>query len=83
MAFSLTEVQAEYVLIPTALTGPSRRNENSLPGRTGWLKQGNAGRIDGLHLKAAPPDQTEIQQDAEDYGDDRRSPIVERQEAQA
>ncbi|MBK8970391.1 MAG: DNA topoisomerase IV subunit A [Hahellaceae bacterium] len=82
--FGLTEVQAEYVL-ETKLRQLARLEEMKIRAEQDEL----AKERDMLEGLLASPQKLrrlikqEIQQDAERYGDDRRSPIVERQEAQA
>ena len=82
--FGLTEVQAEYVL-DTKLRQLARLEEMKIRAEQDELAKERE-MLEGLlgsPQKLRRLIKQEIQQDAERYGDDRRSPIVERQEAQA
>lgn len=82
--FKLTDVQADYIL-DTRLRQLARLEEMKIRGEQEALEKerdqlektlGSATRLKTLIRK-------ELQQVAKDYGDDRRSPIVRREEAQA
>lgn len=82
--FALSEVQADYIL-DTKLRQLARLEEMKIRGEQEALEKerdqlektlGSATRLKTLIRK-------ELQQVAKDYGDDRRSPIVQREEAQA
>ncbi|WP_027330355.1 DNA topoisomerase IV subunit A [Marinimicrobium agarilyticum] len=82
--FNLTDVQADYIL-DTRLRQLARLEEMKIRGEQESLEKerdqlektlGSATRLKTLIRK-------ELQQVAKDYGDDRRSPIVRRGEAQA
>ncbi len=82
--FGLTEVQANYIL-DTKLRQLARLEEMKIKGEQDELAKekadlektlGSARRLKSLVKK-------EIQEAAEEYGDERRSPIVKREEAKA
>ncbi len=82
--FKLTDVQADYIL-DTKLRQLARLEEMKIRGEQDALEKerdqlektlGSATRLKTLIRK-------ELQQVAKEYGDDRRSPIVQREEAQA
>ncbi len=82
--FKLTDVQADYIL-DTKLRQLARLEEMKIRGEQETLEKerdqlektlGSATRLKTLIRK-------ELQQVAKEYGDDRRSPIVQREEAQA
>ncbi|WP_295882148.1 DNA topoisomerase IV subunit A [uncultured Thiohalocapsa sp.] len=82
--FELSDAQAEYVL-NTRLRQLARLEEIKIRGEQDELRAerdqlqatlGDAGRLRDLIIE-------EIEQDAETYGDERRSPLVERDGAQA
>ncbi|WP_349678209.1 DNA gyrase subunit A, partial [Marinimicrobium sp. UBA4209] len=82
--FKLSDVQADYIL-DTKLRQLARLEEMKIRGEQEALEKerdqlektlGSATRLKTLIRK-------ELQQVAKEYGDDRRSPIVQREEAQA
>ena len=81
--FGLTEVQAEYIL-ETRLRQLARLEEMQIRGEQEELaKERELLALLGSEAKLKKLVRKEILEDAEKYGDDRRSPIVERAEAKA
>ncbi|MFJ4372908.1 DNA topoisomerase IV subunit A [Pseudomonas japonica] len=82
--FELTEIQAEYIL-ETRLRQLARLEEMKIRGEQEELLKEQA-KLQGLlgsDTKLRKLVRTELLKDAETYGDERRSPIVERAEAKA
>ncbi|BCG27327.1 DNA topoisomerase 4 subunit A [Pseudomonas tohonis] len=82
--FGLTEVQAEYIL-ETRLRQLARLEEMQIRGEQEELAKEREKLLAllGSEAKLKKLVRKEILEDAEKYGDDRRSPIVERAEAKA
>jgi topoisomerase-4 subunit A len=82
--FGLTEMQTEYIL-ETKLRQLARLEEMKIRGEQSELEKerDKLQSILGSVVKLKNLVRKELQQAAEQYGDDRRSPIVERAEAQA
>ena len=82
--FGLTEIQAEYIL-ETRLRQLARLEEMQIRGEQDELSKERDKLLTllGSEAKLKKLVRKEILEDAEKYGDDRRSPIVERAEAKA
>ncbi|MBD8492845.1 DNA topoisomerase IV subunit A [Pseudomonas syringae] len=82
--FGLSEIQADYIL-DTRLRQLARLEEMKLRGEQDALlkEQAKLKALLGSDTKLRKLVRTELIADAETYGDDRRSPIVERAEARA
>lgn len=82
--FELSEIQADYIL-DTRLRQLARLEEMKLRGEQDALRkeQAKLKALLGSDTKLRKLVRTELLADAETYGDDRRSPIVERAEARA
>ncbi|MHC6227703.1 DNA topoisomerase IV subunit A [Pseudomonas sp. X10] len=82
--FDLTEIQADYIL-ETRLRQLARLEEMKIRGEQEELlkEQAKLQALLGSEAKLRKLVRTELLKDAETYGDDRRSPIVERAEAKA
>ncbi len=82
--FSLTEVQADYIL-DTKLRQLARLEEIKIRAEQEELAKEKADleKILGSDRRLKTLVKNELLADAEEYGDDRRSPIVEREAAQA
>ncbi|UCJ17280.1 DNA topoisomerase IV subunit A [Pseudomonas sp. MM211] len=82
--FGLTEIQAEYIL-ETRLRQLARLEEMQIRGEQDALakERDKLLALLGSEAKLKKLVRKEIIEDAEKYGDDRRSPIVERAEAKA
>jgi len=82
--FELSEIQADYIL-DTRLRQLARLEEMKLRGEQDELlkEQAKLLALLGSEAKLRKLVRTELLKDAETYGDDRRSPIVERAEAKA
>ncbi|MCE1115386.1 MULTISPECIES: DNA topoisomerase IV subunit A [Pseudomonas] len=82
--FELTEIQADYIL-ETRLRQLARLEEMKIRGETDDLlkEQKRLTALLGSDAKLRKLVRSELIEDAETYGDDRRSPIVERAEAKA
>ncbi|MDD1014155.1 DNA topoisomerase IV subunit A [Pseudomonas rubra] len=82
--FDLTETQAEYIL-ETRLRQLARLEEMKIRNEQDELakEQAKLTALLGSETKLRKLVRTELIKDAETYGDDRRSPIVERVEAKA
>ena len=82
--FELTEIQAEYIL-ETRLRQLARLEEMKIRGEQDELlkEQAKLQALLGSDAKLKKLVRSELIKDAEKYGDDRRSPIVERSEAKA
>lgn len=82
--FGLTEIQAEYIL-ETRLRQLARLEEMQIRGEQDALSKERDKLLAllGSEAKLKKLVRKEILEDAEKYGDDRRSPIVERAEAKA
>lgn len=82
--FGLTEIQAEYIL-ETRLRQLARLEEMQIRGEQDELSKERDKLLAllGSETKLKKLVRKEIIEDAEKYGDDRRSPIVERAEAKA
>ena len=82
--FHLTEIQADYIL-ETRLRQLARLEEMKIRGEQDELlkEQAKLLALLGSDAKLRKLVRTELIKDAETYGDDRRSPIVERAEAKA
>ncbi|BBH44019.1 DNA topoisomerase IV subunit A [Pseudomonas sp. KU43P] len=82
--FELTEIQAEYIL-ETRLRQLARLEEMKIRGEQDELlkEQAKLQALLGSDAKLRKLVRSELIKDAETYGDDRRSPIVERAEAKA
>lgn len=82
--FGLTEIQADYIL-ETRLRQLARLEEMKIRGEQDELlkEQAELQALLGSEAKLRKLVRSELIKDAETYGDDRRSPIVERAEAKA
>lgn len=82
--FNLVEMQAEYIL-ETKLRQLARLEEMKINEERERLEKerDNLNKTLGSATRLKTLVRKELKQTAEDYGDDRRSPIVERSEAQA
>ncbi|MGN8249667.1 DNA topoisomerase IV subunit A [Pseudomonas sp. SMV7] len=82
--FGLTEIQADYIL-ETRLRQLARLEEMKIRGEQDELlkEQAKLLALLGSDAKLRKLVRSELIKDAETYGDDRRSPIVERAEAKA
>ncbi|PYC26971.1 DNA topoisomerase IV subunit A [Pseudomonas mosselii] len=82
--FGLTEIQADYIL-ETRLRQLARLEEMKIRGEQDELlkEQKRLTTLLGSDAKLRKLVRSELIEDAETYGDDRRSPIVERAEAKA
>ncbi|MDH0305187.1 MULTISPECIES: DNA topoisomerase IV subunit A [unclassified Pseudomonas] len=82
--FDLTEIQADYIL-ETRLRQLARLEEMKIRGEQDELlkEQKQLQALLGSDAKLRKLVRSELIKDAETYGDDRRSPIVERAEAKA
>ncbi|SDT96574.1 DNA topoisomerase IV subunit A [Halopseudomonas salegens] len=82
--FGLTEVQADYIL-DTRLRQLARLEEMKIKGEQDALEKERDGleKILGSEKRLRNKVRDELIADAEAYGDDRRSPLVEREEAKA
>jgi len=82
--FDLTEIQADYIL-ETRLRQLARLEEMKIRGEQDELlkEQAKLLALLGSDAKLRKLVRSELIKDAETYGDDRRSPIVERSEAKA
>ncbi|QVM90917.1 DNA topoisomerase IV subunit A [Pseudomonas entomophila] len=82
--FDLTEIQADYIL-ETRLRQLARLEEMKIRGEQDELlkEQKRLATLLGSDAKLRKLVRSELLEDAETYGDDRRSPIVERAEAKA
>ena len=82
--FGLTEIQADYIL-ETRLRQLARLEEMKIRGEQDELlkEQSKLQALLGSEAKLRKLVRSELIKDAETYGDDRRSPIVERAEAKA
>ncbi|KIY38159.1 DNA topoisomerase IV subunit A [Pseudomonas sp. 10-1B] len=82
--FDLTEIQADYIL-ETRLRQLARLEEMKIRGEQDELlkEQAKLLALLGSEAKLRKLVRSELIKDAETYGDDRRSPIVERAEAKA
>ncbi|MCO7057910.1 DNA topoisomerase IV subunit A [Pseudomonas juntendi] len=82
--FGLTEIQADYIL-ETRLRQLARLEEMKIRGEQDELlkEQAKLQALLGSEAKLRKLVRSELIKDAETYGDDRRSPIVERAEAKA
>ncbi|MEG2389988.1 MAG: DNA topoisomerase IV subunit A, partial [Pseudomonas sp.] len=82
--FALSEIQADYIL-DTRLRQLARLEEMKLRDEQDELlkEQAKLQALLGSEAKLKKLVRTELIKDAETYGDDRRSPIVERAEAKA
>ncbi|SPO57783.1 DNA topoisomerase IV, subunit A [Pseudomonas sp. JV551A1] len=82
--FGLTEIQADYIL-ETRLRQLARLEEMKIRGEQDELlkEQAKLLALLGSEAKLRKLVRSELIKDAETYGDDRRSPIVERAEAKA
>ncbi|WP_410481087.1 DNA topoisomerase IV subunit A [Pseudomonas plecoglossicida] len=82
--FELTEIQADYIL-ETRLRQLARLEEMKIRGEQDELlkEQAKLQALLGSEAKLRKLVRSELIKDAETYGDDRRSPIVERAEAKA
>jgi topoisomerase IV subunit A len=82
--FQLTEIQADYIL-ETRLRQLARLEEMKIRGEQDELlkEQAKLQALLGSDTKLRKLVRSELIKDAETYGDDRRSPIVERAEAKA
>ncbi|VVN10412.1 DNA topoisomerase 4 subunit A [Pseudomonas fluorescens] len=82
--FALSEIQADYIL-DTRLRQLARLEEMKLRAEQDELlkEQAKLQALLGSEAKLKKLVRTELIKDAETYGDDRRSPIVERAEAKA
>ncbi|WP_054887881.1 DNA topoisomerase IV subunit A [Pseudomonas sp. NBRC 111130] len=82
--FQLTEIQADYIL-ETRLRQLARLEEMKIRGEQDELlkEQAKLLALLGSDAKLRKLVRSELIKDAETYGDDRRSPIVERAEAKA
>ncbi|MEE1903791.1 DNA topoisomerase IV subunit A [Pseudomonas asiatica] len=82
--FDLTEIQADYIL-ETRLRQLARLEEMKIRGEQDELlkEQAKLLALLGSDAKLRKLVRSELIKDAENYGDDRRSPIVERAEAKA
>ncbi|MBC3474762.1 DNA topoisomerase IV subunit A [Pseudomonas taiwanensis] len=82
--FDLTEIQAEYIL-ETRLRQLARLEEMKIRGEQDELlkEQAKLLALLGSDAKLRKLVRSELIKDAETYGDDRRSPIIERAEAKA
>ncbi|MBK4991313.1 MULTISPECIES: DNA topoisomerase IV subunit A [Pseudomonas] len=82
--FDLTEIQADYIL-ETRLRQLARLEEMKIRGEQDELlkEQAKLQALLGSEAKLRKLVRSELIKDAETYGDDRRSPIVERAEAKA
>jgi len=82
--FELTEIQADYILEPR-LRQLARLEEMKIRGEQDELlkEQAKLQALLGSEAKLRKLVRSELIKDAETYGDDRRSPIVERAEAKA
>lgn len=82
--FELSEIQADYIL-ETRLRQLARLEEMKIRGEQDELlkEQAKLQALLGSEAKLRKLVRTELLKDAETYGDDRRSPIVERAEARA
>ena len=82
--FALSEIQADYIL-DTRLRQLARLEEMKLRDEQDELlkEQAKLQALLGSEAKLKKLVRTELLKDAETYGDDRRSPIVERTEAKA
>lgn len=82
--FDLTEVQADYIL-ETRLRQLARLEEMKIRGEQDELLKERASLLDylGSESRLKSLVREEIIADADAYGDDRRSPLVERSEAKA
>ena len=82
--FDLTEIQADYIL-ETRLRQLARLEEMKIRGEQDELlkEQKRLTTLLGSDAKLRKLVRSELLEDAETYGDDRRSPIVERAEAKA
>ena len=82
--FALSEIQADYIL-DTRLRQLARLEEMKLRDEQDELlkEQAKLQALLGSEAKLKKLVRTELIKDAETYGDDRRSPIVERTEAKA
>jgi topoisomerase-4 subunit A len=83
-AFELSEIQADYIL-DTRLRQLARLEEMKLRDEQDELlkEQAKLQALLGSEAKLKKLVRSELIKDAETYGDDRRSPIVERAEAKA
>lgn len=82
--FELTEIQADYIL-ETRLRQLARLEEMKIRGEQDELlkEQAKLQALLGSEAKLRKLVRSELIKDGETYGDDRRSPIVERAEAKA
>ncbi|MGO0631663.1 DNA topoisomerase IV subunit A [Pseudomonas sp. SAR267] len=82
--FQLTEIQADYIL-ETRLRQLARLEEMKIRGEQDELlkEQAKLLALLGSDAKLRKLVRSELIKDAETYGDDRRSPIIERAEAKA
>nr|WP_314479288.1 DNA topoisomerase IV subunit A [uncultured Pseudomonas sp.] len=82
--FDLTEIQADYIL-ETRLRQLARLEEMKIRGEQDELlkEQAKLQALLGSEAKLRKLVRSELIKDAQTYGDDRRSPIVERAEAKA
>ncbi|MCW8877964.1 MAG: DNA topoisomerase IV subunit A [Kangiellaceae bacterium] len=82
--FDLTEVQADYIL-DTKLRQLARLEEMKIKGEQDELAKEKASleKILGSKTRLKTLVKKEIKEAAEEFGDERRSPIVEREEAKA
>ncbi|RCL23884.1 DNA topoisomerase IV subunit A [Pseudomonas sp. AFG_SD02_1510_Pfu_092] len=82
--FGLSEIQADYIL-ETRLRQLARLEEMKIRGEQDELlkEQAKLQALLGSEAKLRKLVRSELIKDAETYGDDRRSPIVERAEAKA
>ncbi|MFG0630232.1 DNA topoisomerase IV subunit A [Pseudomonas sp. xss_2] len=82
--FNLTEIQADYIL-ETRLRQLARLEEMKIRGEQDELlkEQAKLQALLGSDAKLRKLVRSELIKDAETYGDERRSPIVERAEAKA
>ncbi|WP_060480697.1 DNA topoisomerase IV subunit A [Pseudomonas sp. NBRC 111119] len=82
--FDLTEIQADYIL-ETRLRQLARLEEMKIRGEQDELlkEQAKLQALLGSEAKLRKLVRSELIKDGETYGDDRRSPIVERAEAKA
>jgi len=82
--FDLTEIQADYIL-ETRLRQLARLEEMKIRGEQDELlkEQAKLQALLGSEAKLRKLVRSELIKDAETYGDERRSPIVERAEAKA
>jgi topoisomerase-4 subunit A len=82
--FALTDIQADYIL-DTRLRQLARLEEMKIRAEQSELEKERARLVAllGSEAKLKKLVRKELMEDAEKYGDDRRSPIVERAEAKA